>query len=126
MLSRTSSTFSLQTFAFLETCFYPAAGKKAREKDVAAGCGTCCRTEALIISSYRFSGASSGSTLKGEVNNSRSFSIVAKSQKRSLNSPARDIRVSAYFFVSTHLLPIVASREAGKCVVQGSVCVKCL
>ena len=48
MLSRTSSIFSLQTFVFLETCFYPAAGKKVREKDVAVGCGTRCRTEAQL------------------------------------------------------------------------------
>ena len=46
MLRRTSSIFSLQSFVFLETCFYPAAGKKAREKDVAVGCGTRSRTEA--------------------------------------------------------------------------------
>ena len=48
MLSRTSSIFSLQTFVFLKTCFYPAADKKAREKDVAVGCGTRCRTEAQL------------------------------------------------------------------------------
>ena len=55
MLSGTSSIFSLQTFVFLETCFYPAAGKKAREKDVAVGCGTCCRTEAQLALAADFS-----------------------------------------------------------------------
>ena len=55
MLSRTSSIFSLQTFVFLETWFYPAAGKKAREKDVAVGCGTRCRTKAQVAPAADFS-----------------------------------------------------------------------
>ena len=45
MLNQTSSIFSLRMFIFLETCFYPTAGKKAREKDVAASCGIHCCTE---------------------------------------------------------------------------------
>ena len=32
MWSRISSAFSLQVFAFLETCLYPAAGKSQQEK----------------------------------------------------------------------------------------------
>ena len=48
MLNRTSSIFSSRTFVFLETCFYLTAGKKAREKDVAAGCGTRYRTKAQL------------------------------------------------------------------------------
>ena len=55
MLTRTSSIFSLQTFVFLETCFYPAAGKKAREKDVAVCCGTRCRTEDQLAVAADFS-----------------------------------------------------------------------
>ena len=55
MLSRTTSIFSLQTFVFLKTCFYPAAGKKTREKDVAVGCGTRCRTEAQLALAAHFS-----------------------------------------------------------------------
>ena len=55
MLSRTSSIFSLQTFIILETCFYPAAGEKAREKDVAVGCGTRCRTETQLALAADFS-----------------------------------------------------------------------
>ena len=48
MLNRTSSIFSLRTLVFLETCFYPTAGKKARAKDVATGCGIRCRSEAQL------------------------------------------------------------------------------
>ena len=55
MLSRTSSVFSLQTFVFLETCFYPAAGKKAQEKDVAVSCGTRCHIEAQLALAADFS-----------------------------------------------------------------------
>ena len=55
MLSPTSSIFSLQTFVFLETCFYSDAGKKAREKDVAVGCGTRCCTKAQLALAADFS-----------------------------------------------------------------------
>ena len=48
MLSQTSSVFSLQTFGFLETCFYPPAGKKAQGKNVAVDCSTHCHTEAQL------------------------------------------------------------------------------
>ena len=55
MFSRKTLIFSLQPFVFLETCFYPAVGKKAREKDVAVGCGTRCRTEAQLALAADFS-----------------------------------------------------------------------
>ena len=55
LLSRTSSIFFLQTFVFLETCFYPVAGKKAREKNVAVGCGTRGRTEVQLALAADFS-----------------------------------------------------------------------
>ena len=48
MLKQTSPILSLRTFFFLETCLYPTVGKKTREKDVAAGCGTSYRTEAQL------------------------------------------------------------------------------
>ena len=54
MLSRTNSTISLQTFAFLETSFFAAAGKKAREKNMAVGCDSSCRTEAQLATAAGF------------------------------------------------------------------------
>ena len=119
MLNRTSSIFSLRTFVFLETCFYLTAGKKHERK-------TCCsRLQHLlshwssVSSSCRFSGVSSESTLKKEVNSNIFFSIAAKSRKRSLNSLIRSIKASVYFFCFLACTTNNDISQSWICVVQG-------
>ena len=107
MWSRTSSAFSLQIFAFLETGLCPAASKGSQEKAAGVGCAPQCHAAAQSVPAA------------ADVESSMSFSIAAKSRKRLLNSTVRDAMSAAYLFVCAPIMSCgklsMTSRKAGKC-----------